>query len=245
MLGVGILLGGLNHPAIDADLEALPNRLDPADAQLLAFVAILTEVDLSKRGLSNIFVAEGHRVVVDAPTSHQVVVGEAYQHLLVIEFRLALLPVVANAAVSVRGIRVDLSQSMHPLLLACCVAKSGTPAGRANMILGFLEDIALGIMTIIAELPGLDSAAGDVDAIDRNLPAPRVEMIARRKLANRAAGRALVFVGERLILTFAGTFVVRAALAPDNRLERDASFREGVIGQKPFVGEEIHRLASV
>src|SRR5690606_14603219 len=92
------------------------------------------------------------------------------------------------------------------------------------------------------QAPRLAAPAGEVDPRDPHAPALGVEHRIRRELGQRDVRRPAVLVGARLVAAPLAIILFVAA-PPDERLQRHALFREGIVGDQAAVGQELEQLA--
>ena len=98
----------------------------------------------------------------------------------------------------------------------------------------------LGVGALAAEPPPFDLRDAHVHPVNVHVAAAGVELVLRREFAQRRGGGPDVFVGVVFEVAARRFFVRRLFAAPvDDGLQRHPLLGEGVVGQQPFVGQEV------
>ena len=153
---------------------------------------------------------------------------EIHHQMAGVEQGFAVVLVVQDAAAAVRRVCVNQTQRQHVAALAFVAPHRVAAAWAQGVgVAGFLHVFA--VRAAGAQAPRFHRRNTGVHAADANVPATGVELVLRRQFAERGLRRAFVFVQG---LPFVALFLPR--LSVDDRTQRHALLREGVVGNQPF-----------
>ena len=230
----------LHLAALATELEALHLEGFAGDRMGGSHHRLLAEVDLAEGGAGQVFGAEGKLLIGDRQRNFAATVVREDQQLAVEEERVALLGVIAEPAAGVFRGGLHLAQAGHLLDLAVVCVAAVAAAGAfpaAEVVVGFAAGVGAGG----AEAPALGFVEVGVDLINPHAAALGIELAIGHQLADGHVGGAFVAQGRQILTAAAITTspISRTArqLAPEHGFERHTRFREGVIGEEPFVGE--------
>ena len=152
-----------------------------------------------------------------------------------------LVGVVGGLAPQVVGAGRHLGQLEQAPLLAQVGPAGAAAVGAGDLALGL--GVPLHVRANVAEAPLLDlrvAASARLDLVDDDLAGLGVERVERGQFPDGRAGAPQVLLGLRdllpLLLALLGDDAV------DDRLQLHARLGEGIVGQEPFVGEQVERV---